>query len=162
MLLAILLLQAGGMLFVYKMQQCAVQLEMQQTLNDSKTYFEKMTLSVGDYKKNKINSREICIKGKMYDVKAVNISGNNVELLVINDSKEEYILCKIKDFINRVNEPTSNIPFQLQQLLSLYYLSANIDNLFLIRSLSIHIFCPLNLNLVSNFSDISTPPPQLV
>jgi hypothetical protein len=162
LLLTILLLQAGGMLLIYKMQQCYVKQEMQQTLNNSKTKFQKITLSLSEYQKSKINSHEISINGKMYDVKSVNILENNVKLLVINDSKEENILQKIKDFTNRTNQPNSDLPNQLQQLLSLNYLSPEIKHFFFIPVFSINLFRQPNLNLVSNDSDIPSPPPKLV
>lgn len=161
-MLTIILLQAGGMLLVYKTQQFYVQEEMQQTLNSDKTQFQKIILSLRDYQKSQINAHEISVKGKMYDVKSVNISGDSGALLVLNDSKEENILEKIKDFTEGTNRPNNDLPNQLQQLFSLNYLSPETDRIFFIPSLSIHVFRSLNLNIVSSDLDISTPPPKFV
>lgn len=162
LLLTILLLQAGGILLVYKMQQYAVTREMQQSLNERKTCFQKITLSFFDYQKSKINAREICISGKMYDIKSINISEGIVVLLVIHDSKEENIISKIKKFAGRANQPGSDLPTKLQQLLSMCYLTPHSCSMFFIPSFSINHFPFSRLNLVTNDSEINTPPPQLV
>ena len=155
-------MQAGGILFIYKTQQFFVQQEMRQTLNSNKTQFQKITLSLSDYQKNKINAHEISIKGKMYDVKSTHISGDSLELLVVNDSKEENILEKIKEFKQETSGQNHSLHNQLKQLLSLTYLSPNTDGIFIISSLSMHLFPHPNLNTISSHIAISTPPPEFV
>lgn len=162
LLLTLLLLQTGGILLIYKTQQCYVWYEMQHTLNDSNTRFQKLELSLSDFQKSKINSDEIFFQGKMYDVKSVQVSGNIVNLLVINDKDEDSILKKIDNFLNTTQKDNSKLPYQLQQLLSLNYLSPYSVNFFFIPSLSITTFHSLNLNLISNDSDTSSPPPESV
>lgn len=69
---------------------------MQQTLENGHARFQKITLSRTDYEKGKINGHEICLSGKIYDIKTMSIHGDSVELLAINDTDEENILEKIK------------------------------------------------------------------
>ncbi len=138
----LLLLQAGGMLFVYKMQQSFVRYEMQQVLNNTETRFQKMRISLSDYKKNKINEAEIRINQKLYDVKSVNMLVDDVELLLINDKEEENILEEIKNFFGQHNQSSSRIPDQLQELLSLDYLSPEKVRLLLSLHLSLLISAP--------------------
>ena len=107
LLLAILILQGGGMLLIYRIQQSYVQDNMIQSINSSKTQFQEIVLSRSDYQLSRINASEITINNKLYDVKSVNISGDRVNLLVLNDSMEENILAKIAEFTNNSRQPNS-------------------------------------------------------
>jgi hypothetical protein len=158
----ILLLQSWGLLLIYKIRQCYVKIEMQISLNDSRTSFHKITLNLREYQKSKIHAHELSMNGKMYDVKSADISGDRVELLVLHDIKEEIILEAIKDFICKINQPGSELLNQLHQLLSLNYLSPMINRIIFIPSFSINIFSTLNQGIIPKDSDISAPPPELV
>ena len=161
MLLAILLLQTGGMLLVHKIQQFYVQYEMRLVVNDNETSFEKLILSIDDYHRSRINSHEISHKGNMYDVKSVNITGYIVELLVINDIKEKILLKNIKDFLRNSNRQKKELPDQLQKFLSINYISSDKERIIYIPSLSFNIFHYPDWNLISDPSDIPSPPPKL-
>lgn len=160
-LLIILLLQAGGMLLIYKMQQYYVQVEMRQSLTNDKTRFQKIVLSFNDYKKCKINPDEITVKNKMYDVKSITFSGNNVELLVLNDVKEENILKKIQDYVANTKLPNGDFLNNLKQLLSLSYLFQEAYCNFVIYPSSINNFPLSGKNILSTFPEIPSPPPRL-
>jgi hypothetical protein len=160
LLLAILLLQTGGMLLIYKIQQFHVQYEMQLVVNDSETSFEKLILSRDEYQKCRLNSREISFKGNMYDVKSVNINGDIAELLVINDIKEKFLLEEIKDFLHKSNQSKKEIPDQLQKFLSINYISVDEGRIIYIPSFSSGIFHYLNQEILPDHSEIFFPPPK--
>lgn len=134
---------------------------MQQTLVNSNTRFQKMTLSLDEYHKCKINSREIFVAGKMYDIKSITFIDDEVELLVIHDSKEDGVLKKMKEFVNRAKQPKNDFANKWRKLLSLNYLSAYKDELSFIPFHAINVFHVKKTNLASLDLDISTPPPQL-
>jgi hypothetical protein len=161
LLLSILLLQTGGMLLVYKIQQFYVQYEMSLLVKDSHTSFEKLILGTADYQKSRINSHEISFKGNMYDVKSVKITGDIAELLVINDKKEKNLVKNIQDFLTKTNQQKKELPEQLQKFLSLNYLSADQELTIVIPSLSSIIFQSVNSYFLSDLSDIPSPPPKL-
>lgn len=161
MLLAILLLPAGGIMLIYKTRQLYVQHEMMKLVKNSETYFEKLILSFGEYQKSRLNAHEIYFKGNMYDVKSVCFSNNTVELLVINDSKEKNLLKNIKDFVNKTNQQKKELPDQLQKFLSLNFLLAGKDNIIYIPALFSSIGYHPNLNILSDHPDIPSPPPKL-
>lgn len=160
MLLAILILQAGGMLLIYKIQQFYVQYEMRLAVNDSKVSFEKLILSRDEYHKSRLNSREISYKGNMYDVKSVNITGDIAELLVINDVKEKILLREIKAFLHKSNESKKELPDQLQKFLSLNYLFADKENTIYVPSLISNIFHHPSRYILPDYTDIPSPPPK--
>ena len=159
-LLIILFLQAGGMLLFNKVQHCFNSYKIQEALNDTETHFQKITLTYPAYLQSKIKSDEICVDGKMYDVKSMIIKDNKVELLVIHDSDEEKILKKIKAFFNNSTPENSKLPVQLQQLLTLNYLCQGPIKLFFIPLVVFRAFHFINRNLSMNDSDIPYPPPK--
>ena len=134
---------------------------MRLVVKDSNTSFEKLILSVGEYQKSRLNAHEISFNGNMYDVKSVNVTGDNVELLVINDKKEKRLLKEIKDILNKTNQSKRELPEQLQKFLSLNYLSAEKEDIIFIPSICSGIFHHPDRNIFPDFSDIPSPPPKL-
>jgi len=149
------------MYFAYTIAQYHVQKKMHEALKNDATKFQTITLSLADYKKSKINSHEISIDGKMYDVKSVTFRGNKVDLACINDREEENILKDLKDFASRSSKSNSNLPNQIQQLLTLNYITPEAKEFYFIPIVAAHIFLSSNPGIVSNDTDITTPPPKL-
>jgi hypothetical protein len=160
-LIAILLLQAVGMIFIFKIQQYYVQDEMKQSLNSDQTQFEKIILTLCDYQKCRINAGEIIIKNKLYDVKSVSISGTRVQLLLLNDPREETLLVKIAEFANNTRQTDNSLFNNLKHLLSLNYLPQEGFSSFFIYPSSFDKFILFNLNYISTFPEILTPPPRI-
>ena len=50
---------------IYQFRQCYVQMEMGQALKDPNFHFQKLTLSLNDFQKYKINDHEVSIAGEM-------------------------------------------------------------------------------------------------
>lgn len=149
------------MLLIYKVQQFSVQYKMRLALNESAISFEKLILNIDEYRKSRLNSREISYKGNMYDVKSVNITGDSVELLVINDVKEKILLQEIKDFLQKSNQSKKELPDQLQKFLSINYIFAEEGHMIYIPPVGFNIFQQPDSNLSSNFLDKPSPPPKL-
>ena len=162
LLLAILVIQGGGALIIFRFQQSCVQYQISVALKAEKTSFEKLTLTVSEYQKNRTHSNEISYKGKMYDIKSVNISGDRAELLVIHDSEEENILEKINNFVSVPSSRGGKLPVKLCILFSLNYLPPDNENISFIHNVCTHIFHQPGMNLISSNSDVHTPPPRLV
>jgi hypothetical protein len=149
------------MLLIYKAQQFYVQHQMRLVVNDSETSFEKLMLNIDEYRKCRLNSREVSYKGNLYDVKSVNITGDSVELLVINDVKEKFLLKEIKDFLQKSNQSKKELPEQLQKFLSVNYIAPDEGRIIYIPSLHYNIIYHSELDIYSDPSDIPSPPPKL-
>jgi hypothetical protein len=160
-LLFILLLQAGGMLFIYTIEQRIVREEMVELLESDEGDFENLTLTLDEYKSSLVDEKEISIDGKMYDIKSVEYSGSHVKLIVVNDSKEEGILKGINNLTGRSNKQKDRVPGPLHQLRSLNYLAAEPEHSFYIPSQRIQTFFILSQHAISNGFDIATPPPEI-
>jgi hypothetical protein len=161
LLLAILLLQAGGMLFIFKVQQFFAQYEMKQTMLNDHIKFQEIILSLKDYSVDKLGADEVSVKGKLYDVKSVTVEGSKVVLLAVNDNKEENILAAMKKFISQPDHRGEKIPDRLLQLFLLNYLSPGVEFSYFIPSSSAHSFYSFIPALISKAQEISTPPPRL-
>jgi len=155
------MLQSGGLLLIYKVQQSYVQDEMKQSLSSNTCKFQKIILSFDVYQKCKINSNEVKINEKLYDVKSVKASGSNIELLVINDSREENIIAKIAEFTNNVPHSNNAITNNLRQLLSMNYISQEAYSGFFSYPSSVAKILFSVTYVISNFPEIPTPPPRL-
>ena len=151
---------SGGFLLVYKIQQDFVQKEMHNVLNNKLKDSEKLTLSYSDYQNNKIDSHEILVQGKLYDIRSVIRTGNIVELQVINDSREEKILDNIKDLVNNSSNSKNHLPDHLLKWLNLLYISpVSVNSLFVRYSpFCFRSFCEF---IISHKTDICSPPPKL-
>ncbi len=162
LLLFILFLQAGGMLYVYKIQQYSVQHHMQQQLGNAHSVFHQMVLSLKEYQKSRINKHEIKVNDQLFDVKSVYYTGGKVCLQVIRDSKEEKILAKIRDLSSRNKTSNSAIPKVLKRLISMNYLSLAADNNQINASIAVSEYMTLFLKPWSIDPELLTPPPKLV
>lgn len=132
---------------------------MRSVLNDPATEFGILTLSVDDYKKCKQDKDELCIEGKMFDIKSVQVNGDNVIVYAVQDHKEDEIKGRIKKSL-RSNHSDSKIPQPLVELLTLYYILPVQNYLHFItrpEEQYTHDFCD---NILSRNGDILIPPPR--
>ena len=158
----ILLLQSGGMLFIFQAQQCHVQYQMNRKLKEENGNYEKMILLVSDYESSKVYNKEIRYKGKMYDIKSSQLRGDSIEIIAIRDILEENIIEKIKYLTAQNSIPNNDFPFKLQKLISLVYLPALSAQIFLIPSLYSRLFCESAFTILSPHCSIYSPPPEKV
>ena len=160
-LLFTLLLQTGGLLLIYKIQQYNVQRLMGMALNNNETIFKKLTLSLTDLQRYKVNSHELSIGDEMYDVKSINIIGDKVEMLALEDKDEESIVENIKKSTGTGNQPDQQLPGKLFELFTMLYMSLTREDNLLLRGRQKSIFSLISTNIISHIPDISTPPPRL-
>jgi hypothetical protein len=160
LLITIVLFQAGGMLLLLKIQQWHSQHLMAQVIRNPEYTGQKIILTQDEYRSAKINNHELLIGRKMYDIKSVRILGNRVELMVINDSKEEKLIRTIKNLLGQSNRHYPKLPQQLKVFLSLRYLGPANEFTFCISNESGLDFPKEKDRIVFTYIDISTPPPK--
>ncbi len=160
-LILIILMPSFGYFLIFKIQQHFAQTEMLKQLNNDLARTEKIMLSFADFKKNQVDDHEIFFNGKMYDIKLVKYSGNLVELLVINDTKEEKILEKINYLITHSHHGHNNQINHLINLLSQIYIFSVAQNEYALKTVLSRFpsFCE---SIRLNNLDITSPPPKLV
>ena len=143
------------------MRQSYVQFEMQKKLRNSQSRFEKLSLTLSEYKRSRIKEDEISINGKMYDIKSFQINGDKIELLAINDTEEENILQRIKDLITNNNtNPGSEVPSQLTDLITLDYIYPGSVSEIIFFEKQQENFYELFQTHSSFHPDVLSPPPR--
>lgn len=98
----------------------------------------------------------------MYDIKSVSISGDKVELLAIHDTKEEYILEKIKKAVSNGMSENSNLPNLLVKLFSLIYAPPAFGHNFLLEETQENNFHSFFEIFFSHISKVTSPPPEII
>lgn len=63
-----------------------------------------MFLTLEDFNRQKVNSHEIKVNGKLYDIKSISISDTGYNLVVISDDEESMTLDKIASFFSSNNK----------------------------------------------------------
>ena len=159
-LLSIILLQSCGLLLYYQLQQNHVQNRMQELLANPESKFETLLISLNSFENSRINAHEICLDGKMYDVKLVKVTGDRVQLSVIADIVEESIIEKIKNCFGINKKQENKVPIQDIKFFSLVYLLPSLNLTIVSIEKSKNIFYSLSENLLCHNSEILTPPPR--
>jgi hypothetical protein len=159
-LLAVLILQSGGMLLIFNLQQFHIQYEMAEKLEDSNGPFEKLILTADVYERSRIGDKEICMNGKMYDIKSLTVTGDVVEIFAIQDLEEEDIMKRIKMLVKNTCAPAGKVPPHLQQLMSLVYLPSHAHHRLFLSLTGIYIFHHSGLFTASYDPRIPAPPPK--
>lgn len=134
-------------------------MEMEEILMTNDSRFQAMNLSVADFRRYKVDDHELCINGEMYDVKKAVAFSDSVELVVIRDKDEENIMKRIFSVVHKTHTPGRDFSNQLKQLLSLNYISPQLSQLTFIVSQETLSF---NFEIafhISEYIDISSPPP---
>ncbi|MBL7922968.1 MAG: hypothetical protein JNL88_02090 [Bacteroidia bacterium] len=120
-LLSIIFLQSGGLLLFYSLQQQFVKVYAAERLRDPEAGFEKIVLTKEAYEAARVNAHEVLLDGKMYDVKAVRLQGEQVELLAIHDQEEESILEEIRKLVGHNGSRNISYPQLLGKLMAVFY-----------------------------------------
>lgn len=151
--------QPGGMLLFYKLQQGYRKLEMEEMVMRHDSRFQAMHLSVQDFHRFKVDDHELCIDGELYDIKSQVVCNDSLKLVVIRDKDEENILKRIFSITHQTHVPDRDFTSQLKQLLSLSYISPERATCYFIPSRDAIAFQFILSNPVSEFIEISSPPP---
>ncbi|CAN5289489.1 hypothetical protein BH09BAC5_BH09BAC5_14270 [soil metagenome] len=153
---------SGCILLVYQFEQRFLQHEMTQELNNTETPFTNLTMSLSEFKRDKIGTHELLIHGELYDFKSVAIADNKVTLLVFHDSEEEEVIKKMSDLTGDSSQQKSELPRQILKLLTLTYICPFISDQFNVWEIPSNNFIPPCKNITSIISEIPSPPPKLV
>ena len=161
--LSIMLLQSGGLLLIYQMQQFWVRREMLQTIEKKESGFLKLNLTVAEYQHSKINAHEISLNGDMYDVKSITYTGDKLELLVIQDLKEQSIVEKIRNSGGRKNHRSKRQRLLVMKRLLLFSPPPPAVQQLCLAAVKQKITITWLWEIfISHKSDIPSPPPRWV
>jgi hypothetical protein len=154
-------MQEEELMVIYRVELGQVHREMKKTLEDKETNFERISLNTEEFNNSGFDGQEIFYRGKMYDIRSVTLHGDKVELLAVNDTKEERILEQINHTTGQQDHNQKEMPGNIAQFIGLLYDFPLINN-FSISPTENHAFSlPDNTALLSRYLEISSPPPEL-
>lgn len=145
-----------------QIQQVNVKHEMAAVIHDPGTFCTSMSLSLSEFQKGRISDHEMYVNGRMYDIRSCSISGDQVQLQVVNDTKEESIIENIKGSVNNRTPGTKGTANQLIKLLTLDYINFP-DNQDLSLQETGKVNLQITCTLFHSFSaSVTSPPPEFV
>ncbi|MCD6013039.1 MAG: hypothetical protein K0Q79_2901 [Flavipsychrobacter sp.] len=158
-LILLLILQTGGIVLYYQGQQHQWRKHMVSVLANEKIKLGTFTLTLQEYERSKAGENELCLNGKMYDLKSATINGEEVIVTAIQDTKEDDIVHRIKKIITG-GKHGSHIPRPLIELLALYYILPPASELHFYNESHSHRFYTFSDKVFSRNNDIYVPPPR--
>ncbi len=160
-LLLALFMQEDELLIICRIQLDRVHREMKKALEDRETSFEHISLSLEEFNQSGYNGKEIVLHGKIYDIGSINFTGNRVDLLAVNDTKEEVIMDQISNTGDQGNHSHRNMPVKAIQLLGLLYDFPLSNNASSILTYGRNFSRLNNYAIDSRCPEIDSPPPRL-
>ena len=124
-LLALLVVQCGGLFLFYNVQLGWHQYKMSSLRLKESSDFEKIRLPYATYLKCLVEDHEVRIETKMFDVKSVRHYKDSVELTLVRDHREEQLLLAIKSLLPARTDHQHKVPDYLLKLLTMNYLSVD-------------------------------------
>lgn len=121
----------------------------------------QINLSLSDYNKSKVNSHEVRIDGKMYDVNSIKVNDDQtVSLFVLADEEEDRINEEINNILDQNDDQTNATSNSIHQLFNLIYLPNELSNVYVISTSNASYSSFLVLPTSSEISGIFIPPPE--
>lgn len=124
-LLAVMLFYSGGYFALFKIRQWNIHMEMDQrtysveTIRVTYKYYIYHTLRQG---------KEILLNGMLYDIKAKEISGNQVILKAKFDKKENTLISQLAHFLKDRDHKGNHASKSLTKILKLDFFSCGASN----------------------------------
>jgi hypothetical protein len=151
----LLVLQTGGTLFFYRVQQLWVQYKMAELAES--VAGEEIKLAVGDYQRSKIDDNEILLDGKLYDVREVSITDGIVTLHAVLDEEEGRIIQKIT---KSAEHGKNKVQHKLIELLTMAYILPAEQLIYYYQEPGQNQFRAFQAYLPKNFKCVDAPPPK--
>ena len=159
----LLLLQAGGLLLCYEAEQMSAHWQMKRSLSKNQRPTEKLKISLTDYCKSRVGKDELRLEGRMYDIRSAKICGNEIELVVVRDRKEERAICKISGLLGAHVSDNTIGPQSLIDFMSFVYL---VPEVYAVPGNATFVvprkFASCDVSLPSSYFAIVVPPPKAV
>lgn len=120
-LLLLIFFQGGGLQCFFLFKQKLAQAEMAEKLIQKNLPQKFITVTVETYQNNLIDGHEIELNGRLYDIRNVEFSGNNVRLSVVEDEKEMHILSILTKVIGSESDHQKQFPQKLLSFMSMLF-----------------------------------------
>lgn len=160
-LISILILQSGGLWVYFKCKQFEIQYRMFTSMHSDQLEYQKISLSISEYSKCKLNKREMNYQGKLYDIKSVEIHADQVDVLVVHDKEEEGIKERIEILFQKKGTQEKGFLTVLEKLSTLNYTCP--ETYFVLKPDRVKKnFINCSEGILTSEKEITTPPPKVI
>ncbi len=161
-LITILLLQAGGLLFLFQIQQVRIQKSALHQLDSGSEKAKQIVLSKAGFNSAKINDHELRMNGKLYDFRYISHSSEQVILNVLHDASEENLIDWIEALVTSEGNQHGDLPAHLVKLLTTTYLITDTEPVSFLHTVNEYSFFRFDEQEVSFAGDQDSPPPKIL
>ncbi len=148
-------------MLIFVFQQNEARTSMQEQIREGSASFEHLRMTISELQQYKVKDDVISIDGKLYDIAEIKIFGDEVELLVVNDSFEERTIANVKALFNGKQNRNSDLPKMLLKLFAFEYLYPP-DNSLMPPLITYEVSLAQSpKEYISISTDILCPPPNI-
>ncbi len=131
------------------------------SMHSDQLEYQKISLSISEYSKCKLNKREMNYQGKLYDIKSVEIHADQVDVLVVHDKEEEGIKERIEILFQKKGAQEKGFLTVLEKLSTLNYTCPG--SYFTLTPRMIRkYFTNSSEGILTSEKEITTPPPKVI
>lgn len=159
LIVAILVLQTGGIIFVLQIQQVLNGINISKLLEEDNTHFSEIQISKSDFEKSKIDDHEFYFRNELYDIKSIIKKGSAYKIIAIRDSEETNILERFKKIFDGNKNQKNKTPDDVVKLLSLVFVLPKSEIAIFCKKTIKNIYISTTENLIDKTLSVPTPPP---
>jgi hypothetical protein len=160
LLFLLIVLQAGGLLFYYEVEQAIVYHKQHRLLEKHKGLRELLVIDEMQYQQHRKGKDELVIGEKMYDVLSVKKVNSTYYITVVHDKDEENIMQKISFIAGVGQNDHAPVPDVLMKLLSFVYLLPDPYTITMVFPAKKEIYAHHKVNLTHRNLSVVSPPPD--
>ena len=158
-IVAILVLQTGGVIFVLQIQQVLNSISISKLLEEDNAHFSEINITENEFEKSKIDDEEFYFRDELYDIKSIIKKGNSYKIIAIRDSEETNILERLKKIFDGNKNQKNKTPDSLAKLLSLVFVAPKCESAIFYKTQRKNIYISIDENTIDKTLSVPTPPP---
>jgi hypothetical protein len=122
--LGLLLMQVGGCYIYFVGRLAAIRTEMREQLKHlPEEQLTRFQFTPEEFVKARVEDHEIKVAGKMYDIARVTEKADRIIVLALHDEAEDNLLAFLSEMVSRSANDKKPVPVEVEQLLTLSFLS---------------------------------------
>lgn len=156
----LLVLQAGGLLFYYEVEQAVVHYRQHRALTQHRFVQDVLVMSEDQYLQQREGEDELQVQGRIYDVLAVKKVNSTMYITAVRDKEEEDVLHRIAALVGGLQQQQSTVPDVLMKLLSFVYLLPDVYSVPPLFGSPQQVYAPFTVLLSDRHLSVVPPPPD--
>jgi len=159
LIVAILILQTGGVIFVLQIQQVLNGITISKLLEEDNAHFSEINITENEFEQSKIDDEEFYFRDELYDIKSIIKKGNSYKIIAIRDCEETNIIERLKKIFDGNKNQKNKTPDSLAKLLSLVFVVPKSESAICYKSSLKNTYSFSSENAIHKAIPVPTPPP---